>query len=134
MLLNFSCWKHQHHSLDLRGTKAFRTSPKNLPGEHPGTLGEDLCCCPRTKQERLHEEVQGKEMQLCFSSASAEFDKCNAGTAKHVFNMVLPDRNWWRWLKPRKLHRNRWEPEVKNDKSYKKQCPSYFNIVFVIIL
>lgn len=61
MRLNFSRWeRRQRRSLDLRGTKAFRTSPENLPGEHPGTLGEDRCCCPRAKQERLHEEVQGK--------------------------------------------------------------------------
>lgn len=82
MLLNFSCWeRRQRRSLDLRGAKAFRTSPENLPSEHPRTLGEDRCCCPRTKQERLHEEVQGKNIQPRFSSAFAESDTHNAGRA-----------------------------------------------------
>lgn len=74
MLLNFSHWK-QHRSLDLRGTKAFRTSPKNLPGEYPGTLGEDCCCCPWTKQKGLHEEVQGKIKRSSVFIQKSEFEK-----------------------------------------------------------
>lgn len=31
----------------------------------------------------------------------------------------LSDRSWWRWLKPRKLLRNKWQPRIKNDKNHK---------------
>lgn len=50
----------QRCRLDHRGTETSGTSPEDLPSQHTRAVGKDCRCRPRTKQERLYEEVQGK--------------------------------------------------------------------------
>uniref|UniRef100_A0A3Q3FUL2 DnaJ (Hsp40) homolog, subfamily C, member 2 n=1 Tax=Kryptolebias marmoratus TaxID=37003 RepID=A0A3Q3FUL2_KRYMA len=72
--------------------------------------------------EKIAAAVPGRSKKDCMKRYKVSWTKhqicCVIDQTCRVMFLppCFPDRNWWRWLKPRKLLRNKWQPRIKNDK------------------